>query len=36
MTFNTNLQTYAASIVGAILAASMFISAAVGPATHLI
>jgi hypothetical protein len=37
MTFNlTSLQHVAVSIVGALFAASMFVSAAVGPAAQLI
>ena len=33
MSFNINLQQFAVSALGAIFAASLFISAAVGPAT---
>ena len=37
MTFNLNsLQHIAVSAIGAIFAATLFISAAVGPAAHLI
>jgi hypothetical protein len=37
MTANfTSLQNIAISLVGALVAASLFISAAVGPAAHLI
>ena len=36
MTFNINLQQIVVSAVGALFAASLFISAAVGPAAQLI
>ena len=37
MTFNlSNLQYIAVSLVGAIFAASLFVSAAVGPAAQLV
>jgi hypothetical protein len=37
MTYNfTSLQNMAVSLVGALIAASLFISAAVGPAGHLV
>lgn len=37
MTFNfANAQQFAVSIVGALIAASLFVSAAVGPAGQLI
>jgi hypothetical protein len=36
MTYNLNLQQLAVSLVGALFAASLFISAAVGPAGQLV
>jgi hypothetical protein len=36
MTFNLNIQQILVSAVGAVFAASLFISAAVGPAGQLI
>jgi hypothetical protein len=36
MTFNINFQQFAVSAIGALFAATLFISAAVGPAAHLI
>ena len=36
MTFNLNLQQFLVSAVGALFAATLFISAAVGPAGQLI
>ena len=37
MTFNpTSLQNMAVSLVGALIAASLFVTAAVGPAAHLV
>ena len=36
MTFNLNIQQILVSAVGAVFAASLFISAAVGPAAQLI
>jgi hypothetical protein len=37
MTFNfVNMQQLAVSIVGALVASTLFVSAAVGPASHLI
>ena len=36
MTFNTSLQQFAVSALAALLTATLFISAAVGPATQLV
>jgi len=36
MTFNANISHLAVSIVGALVAATLFVSAAVGPAGQLI
>jgi hypothetical protein len=36
MTFNANLSHLAVSIIGALVAATLFVSAAVGPAGQLI
>jgi hypothetical protein len=36
MTFNLSIQQFAVSAIGALFAATLFISAAVGPAAHLI
>jgi hypothetical protein len=37
MTLNFgNIQQFAVSALGAVLAAALFVSAAVGPATHLV
>jgi ABC-type multidrug transport system permease subunit len=36
MTFNANISQLAVSIVGALIAATLFVSAAVGPAGQLI
>ena len=36
MTFNTNLQQLALSALAALFTATVFISAAVGPATQLV
>lgn len=36
MTFNLNIQQFLVSAIGALFAASLFISAAVGPAAQLV